>query len=195
VKLETKGLQVGLFAKVDLDNVVAMTGKRPVRRLPDIEGRGTPAGKERETSEAERADARQDAARDEMEQLLESAKEAYEKLSERDTEQQVRDVYETARQAYARITGRGEDSGAEGAEDHERTDGGRHEGRGEAAGRRALDLAKQGGKAAGLTAMGVAGGAALESALHSGRPRLSLPMRRHSSGPKGLVENMRDRLG
>lgn len=71
----------------------------------------------------------------------------------------------------------------------------RHETRAEAAGRRALEIARQGGKAAGLTAAGLAGGAALESARHSGRVRLPLPGHRRSSGPKAVIGKVKDRLG
>jgi hypothetical protein len=194
VKLEAKGLQVGLFAKVGLDNVVAIAGKRPARRLPDIEGQTTSSGEERQSSDAQRAAERQEGVRDELEHLLDSAKQAYEKVADRDPEEQVRDVYEAAREAYARITGRAEDGGGEGAGGGDGAHGGEQESRAEAAGRRALEIAKQGGKAAGLTAAGMAGGAALESMRRPGRNWLPLPTRR-GSGPKAVIEKVKDRLG
>jgi hypothetical protein len=201
VKLEAKGLQVGLYAKVDLDNVVAIAGKRPARRLPDIDATETSGGEQGPgADEQQRAAAEQKrvaGVRQELEQLVESAKEAYEEVSDRDLEQQVREFYDTARDAYARVTGRA-DGGGQGG------DGARAEGAGdtggersaESAGRRALEITKQGGKAAGLTAAGVAGGAALESVRRSGGLRFHMPVqRRGGSVPKAVVDKVRDRIG
>jgi hypothetical protein len=213
VKLQAKGLQVEVFAKLDLGNVTAIAGKRPVRRrLPDVEGRESAGGEEHSDKQRREGDGerrtveRQEGVRGELEHVLESAKQAYDELSDRDVEQQIRDVYETARQAYTRVTGRPDDGGggqrregASGEEPAGRREGGDDE-RGESAsgkeptGRRALDIAKQGGKAAGLTAAGLAGGAALEAARHSGM-RFQLPVQRRSSAPKAVMDKVMDRLG
>jgi hypothetical protein len=191
VKIEAKGLNVGLFAKVDLDNVVKMVGKRPAPGLPDIEARETTGGEDQPAAEQERAAAaekRTAGVRQELQQLVESAKEAYEEVSDRDMEQQVRQFYDTARHAYARVSGQPEGDGEAG--DGARPEGARHAGR-----RRALEITKQGGKAAGLTAAGVAGGAALESVRHSGGIKLHMPVqRRSSSAPKAVIDKVRDRI-
>jgi hypothetical protein len=213
VKLEAKGLHVGLFAKVDLDNVVRLAGKRPASWLPDIEGRESGGEQESGDEDEERAAAeeqldaeKQRAAevRDELQHLLESAKDAYEEVSDRNLEDQVRALYDSARDAYARISGRGEDGDdADGAQrdggqgDGSKRDGQQgHEGWAESVGRRALEFTKHGGKVAGLTAAGVAGGAALESVRHSGGIRLQMPIQRRSSSfPKTVVDTVRDKIG
>jgi hypothetical protein len=197
VKLEAKGLQVGLFAKIGLDNVARMVGNGEARRPPDIEGSASTGGGERPAVDDEQASERAADLRQELQNLVESAKEAYEEVSDRDMEQQAREFYDRARHAYARITGDAENG------DEPRDDGrsggapqaGRQR-RAESAGRRALEITKQGGKAAGLTAAGVAGGAALESVRHSGGVKLHLPLhRRSSSMPKALIDKVRDRIG
>jgi hypothetical protein len=61
------------------------------------------------------------------------------------------------------------------------------------AGRRAVKIAKEGGKAASLTAAGVAGGALLESTLHPSRKLPGL-LRRRRSGLAGVIDRVREHL-
>jgi hypothetical protein len=61
------------------------------------------------------------------------------------------------------------------------------------AGHRAVKIAKEGGKAASLTAAGVAGGALLESTLQPSRKLPGL-LRRRRSGPAGVIDRVREHL-
>jgi hypothetical protein len=195
VKLEAKALNVGLFAKIELANVVALTGKRPASSPPDIEGRAEPSGGADERAPDEKRIA---GVREELRDLADSAKEAYEEVSDRDLEEQVRELRDTARDAYARIAGDAGDGGGkgDGGGDGSRAENAGHAGRERAksAGRRALDITKRGGKAAGLTAAGVAGAAALESVRHGG-VKFQMPVQPGSkSGPKAVIDKVRDTI-
>jgi hypothetical protein len=77
-----------------------------------------------------------------------------------------------------------EDEGDEGHEGQSRV---------RSAGHRAVEIAKEGGKAASLTAAGVAGGALLESTLQPSRKLPGL-LRRRRSGPAGVIDRVREHL-
>jgi hypothetical protein len=104
--------------------------------------------------------------------------------STRDTahkmQNQLGAVHESAGEAYERVVGGGGDG-----EDDAGDDGAG------ALGERATRAARRGGKALGLTAAGVAGGALLESALKPSR-RLRLPRRRNRA--HALVHELQRRL-
>jgi hypothetical protein len=176
VKLDAKGVEARLFVKANLDRVVALTQQ----------GSGK---KEAASSNRQR---RSDTirARSGLRELLGATRDAYRDLSDKDVQQQLRDVHTSAREAYEHFTtsdepARERESGGddEDAREHER----RHDGDGGAA-RRTRHAVTQGVTAAGLTAAGLAGGALLEARTKPSR-RLPIPRRR------SRVQVIRDEIG
>jgi hypothetical protein len=196
IKLEAKGLDVGLFLKADFGGLadLAHGGGGPG---PDI-------------GAMPRRPRRRDAARIRggLRDLLGSTRDAYRELSDRDVQKQLREVHESAREAYAHLAAGADepDADREPADDEREPDDrgtgqeepGGGESRAQAAGQRALHAAKQGGKAAGLTAAGIAGGALLEARRkpHGGlslpAPKMPLPRRRNRA--QAIAHDLRRRL-
>jgi hypothetical protein len=159
VKLDAKGLDLGLFLKAKLDSL------RPLA--------------ERDVERAARAPA-SPRARSGLRELLGATRDAYRDLSDRDVQRQLRDVHASASEAHERVTtadeqaiesGGGDEDGRE--REHDHNGDGAH-----ALRQRLRHVAGQGVKAAGLTAAGLAGGALLESRSKPSR-KLPIPRRRN----------------
>jgi hypothetical protein len=193
VKLDAKGLEVGLFLKADFGGLADLVG----------------GGRSTDIDALPRRPRRRDGARirSGLRELLGSTRDAYRELSDRDVQQQLREVHESAREAYTHLAEGGEEPDT----DHEPADDERGpedigeasqdrggESRAQATGQRVLQVAKQGGKAAGLTAAGLAGGALLESRrkphgkLAVPSPKLPLPRRRNRA--QAIAHDIRRRL-
>jgi hypothetical protein len=186
VKLDAKGLELGLFLKADLGGLTSPVAGG--RRGADIDAR---------PGRARARDATR--VRNGLRELLGSTRDATRELSDQDVQQQLRGVHESAREAYAHLAGAGEEpaSGHDDSSGDDRRDSGvgpddgSEASRPRAAGQRALQFAKQGGKAAGLTAAGLAGGALLESRRKPDR-RLPIPRRRNRA--QAIAHDIRRRL-
>jgi hypothetical protein len=168
VKLDAKGLDLGLFLKADFDGLRALVAR---------------------DSEAERAKASQSprgsdvmGVRSGLRELLGATRDAYRELSDRDVQRQLRDVHESAREAHDRVTTAEEPALGSSGEDEEGRESERDRdgdaGRSHAVRERLRHAAGQGAKAAGLTAAGLAGGALLESRTKASH-RLPIPRRRN----------------
>jgi hypothetical protein len=150
LKLEAKGLQAGLYLKADFENLRALTQQRSA--ASHASGRG-------------------------LRELLGATREAYRDLSDRNDQQQLRDVHASSLDAHEQ----GTPPDATQREDHEEGGNGAvsHD-----VAQRVRHAAAQGAKAAGLTAAGLAGGALLEARVKPSKklprslPSLSLPRRR-----------------
>jgi hypothetical protein len=170
VKLDAKGLDAGLFLKSNLDNFAAVMASR------SSDERDAGAAAKRRGGDAARV-------RSSLRERLGSTRDADRDVHDRDV-QQPRELHESAGEGYARVAAGETDDDAEGGE-NAGGDGS------SGLGGRAVHAAKQGAKALGLTAAGVAGGALLESRLEPSR-RLALPRRR--SRALALVHGIRRRL-
>jgi hypothetical protein len=184
LKVDAKGLEAGLFLKADFDNLAALSGKRPSSDQPAADVRSASVAGIRGAAPAR--------VRTGLRELLGSTRDAYRDLSDRDVQQQLRDVHESAREAYAHVAG-GEESSTRAQEqgDEDEQEAGSDGSRVQAMGNRVLHAAMHGGKAAGLTAAGLAGGALLESRAQPSR-RLPIPRRR--SRAQAIAHDVRRRL-
>jgi hypothetical protein len=153
VKLDAKGLEVGLYLKANLDNVVALRQQGPGPSLGSVSDR-------QRGSDIMRA-------RTGLRELLGATRDAYRDLSDSDVQRQLQGVHASAREAYARVT----------TEDEGEHQHGGNGGRSRPVRERARHAVTQGAKAAGLTAAGLAGGALLESHSKPSR-KLSISGRR-----------------
>ena len=171
VKLDAKGLDLGLFLKANFDSLRALTqqgfertgreGGAPAESTPGADVKGVRTG---------------------LRELLGATRDAYRDLSDQDVQRQLRDVHESAREAHDRVTTADEPADKSRGDDDDGRESGRdrngHAGRPRAVGDRLRHAAGQGAKAAGLTAAGLAGGALLESRSKPSR-KLPIPRRRN----------------
>ena len=170
VKIDAKGLDAGLFLKANLDLLRILVE----RTTGDGESSGSRASYAPAGAETSRVPAA-------LREMLQTTRDAYRDLSDRNVQKRLRDVHTSAREAYDQMTSdesqRGSQSGGESQSGDESQSGGGN-GRSRATLQRGRHAAIEGAKAAGLAVAGLAGGAILESRTKTSR-KLPLPRRRN----------------